>query len=310
MTDILITEFMDESAVRTLQADFAVHFDAQLWERPDEIMERVPETRGLIVRNRTQVTAELVSAAPALAVVGRLGVGLDNIDLAACAARDIAVCPATGANSASVAEYVIASMLVLLRGVFGAGEEMLAGEWPRDRLVGVDATGRTLGLLGFGATGQAVAVRAKALGMRVIAHDAFLADSDPAWQLAERAPFERVLSESHVLSLHVPLTPETQGLIGTAELASLPPGAVLINVSRGGTVDEAALVDALKSGRLRGAALDVFEAEPLGAQEAARFRDVPNLILTPHIAGLTEDANARVGAIVADKVRRVLKGDS
>ncbi len=310
MAEVLITEFMEDSAVRGLQADFAVHFDAQLWTRPDEVVARMPEARGLIVRNRTQVTAGLLSGAPELAVVGRLGVGLDNIDLDACAARDIAVCPATGANSDSVAEYVVGAMLVLLRGVFRSNREMLSGAWPRERLVGVEAAGRTLGLLGFGAIGQAVAARAGALGMRVLAHDAFLAEGDPGWRLAERASFDRVLAESDVLSLHVPLTPETRGMIGASELARLPEGAVLINASRGGTVDEAAPAAAPAAGRLRGAAPGVFETEPLTGGAAARFRDVPNLILTPHVAGITEDANARVGAIVAEKVRRVLEANS
>ena len=309
MTDILITEFMEAAAVEGLAADFAVHFDAELWERPEDIAARVGEVGGLIVRNRTQVTAALLEQAPKLKVVGRLGVGLDNIDLEACAARDVAVCPAIGANSASVGEYVIAAMLMLLRGVFRANDAMVAGQWPRERLVGVDATGRTLGVLGFGAIGQTVAVRARALGMRVIAYDAFLPDDDPAWEQAERVTLDRVIEESDVLTLHVPLTPETSGLIGRDALARMRPGAVLVNTARGGIVDEAALIDALGSGRLRGAALDVFETEPLGAEEAARFADVANLILTPHIAGITEDSNARVGAITAENVRRHLQGD-
>ena len=309
MTDILITEFMEKAAVEDLEGDFTVHFDPELWTRPDDIAARVGEARGLIVRNRTQVTAALLEQAPKLKVVGRLGVGLDNIDLDACAARTVAVCPATGANSASVAEYVIAAMLMLFRGVFRANDRMLAGDWPRESLIGVDATGRTLGVLGFGAIGQAVATRARALGMRVIAHDAFLPEGDPGWELVASVSLDRLIAESDALTVHVPLTPETSGLIGRDAFAAMRPGAVLIDTARGGVVDEEALAEALRTGRLRGAALDVFETEPLTAEAAARFADVPNLILTPHIAGITEDSNARVGAITAENVRRHLLGD-
>ena len=308
MSDIVITEFMEEGALRGLQADFDTLYRPDLWNKPDEIARHLSAARALIVRNRTQVTDTVLAAAPRLKVVGRLGVGLDNIDVQAAHARGIAVCPATGGNTVSVAEYVIAAALVLLRGAFFANAAMLAGDWPREQLMGREASGRCMGLVGFGTIGQAVAARARALGMTAIACDVLLPASDPVWQQADGGArsLDQVLAEADVVSLHVPLTPVTRGLIGSAALERMKPGAVLINTARGGVVDEDALAAALKSGHLGGAALDVFEAEPLTLAAAARFRNVPNLILTPHIAGPTQDSNARVSAITAHNVRRLL----
>ena len=307
MPEIVITEFMDRDAVDTLARDFSLRYDPELATSPVVLKEAAGAARALIVRNRTQVDAALLSAAPRLEAVGRLGVGLDNIDVAACAARGIAVCPATGANAAAVAEYVIAAALLLLRGAFGATPRVVAGGWPREASVGREAAGKTLGLVGFGAIGQEVAQRARALGMTVLACDPQLAPGDPAWSLAEPAPLEALLAGSDAVSLHVPLTAATRGLIGAAQIEWMKPSAVLINTARGGIVDEAALVSALRGGRLAGAALDVFEAEPLDAETGGRFAAVPNLLLTPHIAGLTEESNARVASLVADKVRAVLE---
>ncbi len=307
MPEIVITEFMDRAAVDTLASDFSLHYDPKLATSRAALKEAAGPARALIVRNRTQVDAALLSAAPRLEAVGRLGVGLDNIDVAACAARGIAVCPATGANAAAVAEYVIAAALLLLRGAFAATPAVVAGDWPREASVGREAAGKALGLVGFGAIGQEVARRARALGMTVLACDPQLAPGDPAWSLAEAASLETLLARSDAVSLHVPLTAATRGLIGAAQIERMKPSAVLINTARGGIVDEAALVSALRAGRLAAAALDVFEAEPLDGETGGRFAAVPNLLLTPHIAGLTEESNARVARLVADKVRAVLE---
>lgn len=309
MTDIVIPEFMDEEAVASLSAEFSVLHDRTLVDRPAELEEAAAGARALIVRNRTQVRGDLLAAAVRLEAVGRLGVGLDNIDVAACQDRGIAVLPATGANDVSVAEYVIATLLMLLRGAYRASDLVRAGEWPRERLIGREASGMTLGLIGFGAIARAVARRATALEMPVIGHDPFLPDSDPAWSEFDASPrsLDALLAEADVVSLHVPLTDKTRHLIDAAALAAMKPGAVLINAARGGVVDEPALAEALRSGRLAGAALDVFEREPLPADPG--FADLPNLLLTPHIAGVTEQSNRRVSALVAANVRRVLRPD-
>lgn len=307
MAEIVITEFMDEAAVEDLRRDFDVLYEPDLVDRPGDLLEALASARALVVRNRTRVTAELLDAAPRLEVVGRLGVGLDNIDLAACEAREVIVKPATGANAAAVAEYVIGALLVLVRGVFAAGTRMTEGEWPRTELVGRELGGRRLGLVGFGTIAREVADRARALGMDIAAHDPFLPADAGVWQQAERMSFDDLLSRCDAISLHVPLTDETHHLIDVAAIGAMPEGAVLVNTSRGGVVDESAVVAALRSGRLGGAALDVFESEPLTGEAAARFADVANLLLTPHVAGVTVESNRRVSAMTAFGVREALR---
>ena len=307
MTDIVITEFMDEAAVAALRARFSVHHDPDLFAKPDELAQLLAAAPALIVRNQTQVRGAVLDAAKALKVVGRLGVGLDNIDMEACAARDIKVFPATGANSLSVVEYVICSAMVLLRGAYFANAAMLAGEFPKTKLIGREIAGKTLGLIGFGAIARDTAHHARALGMSVIAYDPYVAVDDKAWHATERLELDGVLANADVISIHLPLTPETKGLIGKAAFAKMKPDAVLVNAARGGVMDEEALVDALKNGRLGGAAIDVFAEEPLRGG-AKLFADTPNLILTPHIAGNTVESNGRVSGLVAERVIAALEG--
>ncbi len=309
MAQIVITEFMDPAGVASLHG-FEVLYDPQLVDKPDALRAALADCRGLIVRNRTQVRAPLLDAAPGLEVVGRLGVGLENLDLPACAARGIPVLPATGTNDETVAEYVLGAVLAMLRnGAYHATAPVLAGEWPRTRLLGGrDAKGMTLGLVGFGAIARQVATRAKAFGMRVLAADPFVAPGDPSWGAlgVERRELAQLLPEANILSIHVPMTPDTRGMIDAAALARLPAGACVVNTARGGIIDEEALVAALKGGHLAGATIDVFESEPLAA--ASRFVGAPNLILSPHIAGITSDANLRASLLTADNVRLVLQG--
>ncbi|BCX16666.1 MAG: hypothetical protein KatS3mg117_0348 [Geminicoccaceae bacterium] len=309
MARIVISELMDEAAVADLARDHAVLYAPDLVDRRDELRAALAEAEALLVRNRTRVDAELLAAAPRLRVVGRLGVGLDNIDLDACRARGIEVHPATGANDVAVAEYVIGAILLLLRGAFAATPRVLEGAWPREASIGREAFGKRLGLVGFGRIGREVAARARALGMAMAAFDPLLPEDDPAWVGVERqVTLAGLLAASDVVSLHVPLTAETRGLLDAGAIAHMRPGAILINTARGPVVDTRAVAAALRSGRLGGAALDVFEEEPLSARAAAIFAGCPNLILTPHVAGITVESNARVSAMVAAAVRRVLEG--
>lgn len=303
---VLISEFIDEAALDGFASDVEVRYRPELVDDRPALLAEIPDCDALIVRNRTQVDAELLSDASRLRVVGRLGVGLDNIDLDVCAARDIAVCPATGANAISVAEYVVAATLLLLRGAYAASGSVIAGEWPRQALIGGEAAGLTMGLYGYGLIAREVGKRAAALGMRVAAHDPFLAADDPAWRDAERCDAAALLTRSDVLSLHAPLTEETRNLIDANAIAAMKPGAILINTARGGIVDEAAAATALRSGALGGAALDVFSEEPLNAEAGRLFAGAPNLILTPHIAGVTREANARVSAVTVANVAAAL----
>jgi (S)-sulfolactate dehydrogenase len=300
---IVISEFMDATAVETLAAHHDTLYDRDLVERKEELKARLIDADALVVRNRTLVNAELVAAAPRLRVVGRLGVGLDNIDVATCAQRGIQVIPATGANALAVAEYVIGTAMLLLRGAYLSTADVAAGQWPRARLgSGRELAGKTLGIVGFGGVGRLTARLARALGMRVVGFDAQLSAGDPVWldEGVEARTFDALIAKSDVLTLHVPLLPATRNLVDAARLAAMKPGAILINTARGGVVDEAAVAAALRSGRLGGAALDVFETEPLPA--GSPLTGCPNLVLTPHIAGVTAESNERVSAMIAERV--------
>lgn len=304
---IVISEFMDEAAVDGLRANFDVRHEPSLVDRPPDLHAAMEFADALIVRNRTQVNATLIATAPRLKVVGRLGVGLDNIDTAACSARGIEVIAATGANAVSVAEYVVTTALTLLRGVYGSSAAVAAGRWPRAQLSqGREIRGKTLGLVGFGSIGRVTARLAHNLGMQVIAHDPLVAAEDTAWREhgVEHRSFEALLAEADVVSLHVPLIAQTRGMLNASRIALMKRGAIVINTARGGIVDEGAVTDALRSGALGGAALDVFEREPLAAAPA--WADLPNLILTPHVAGVTAEANARVSALIAQRVSTAL----
>jgi (S)-sulfolactate dehydrogenase len=308
MPAIVICEFMDEDAIKRILGGFDVVYDQTLVDRRPELLALLGDSPALIVRNRTQVNAELLARAPKLQAVGRLGVGLDNIDLAACKARGVAVYPATGANDIAVVEYAIGAMLSLLRGALSATEAVIGGEWPRTQLLGREAHGKQLGIVGFGAIGRKVGAAAGALGMRVVAHDPFIPPGDKAWGTVAALDLDTLLRDSDVVTLHVPLTVGTKNLLDRGRIAHMKRGAILINVARGGVLDEAAVADALRSGALGGAALDVFEQEPLPKGRGQVFAGCPNLILTPHIGGLTVEANARVSLMVAEKIRDHLAG--
>jgi (S)-sulfolactate dehydrogenase len=234
-------------------------------------------------------------------------VGLDNIDLDGCVGAGVTVIPAVGANAVSVAEYVIGAMLVLVRGVYDMTPSMVAGEWPRQgHAFGHELSGKTLGLVGLGSIARQVAMRAVVFGMRIVAFDPFLPDGDTAWGTVGKVNLETLLSTSDVVSLHVPLGEGTRNLIDAAALALMRPTAVLVNTSRGGIVDETALAAALRHGSIAGAALDVFATEPLGPKPAATFAGVPNLLLTPHLAGNTEEAVDRVASMIVAAVEEAL----
>jgi (S)-sulfolactate dehydrogenase len=304
---VVVSEFMDAAAVASLASRFEVLYDPALVDRRSDLMDELASADGLIVRNRTRVDPALLERAPRLRVVGRLGVGLDNIDVDACAARAIEVIPAAGANAQAVAEYVVACVLVLLRGAYFSTGAVARGDWPRGPLgEGRESAGKTLGLIGFGGIGRLTARLAQGLGMKVIAADPGIPGDAPVWRetgVAYRG-LDDLLAEADAVSLHVPLTRDTRHLITQGRLARMKRGAVLVNSARGGVVDEVALAEALRSGHLGGAALDVFEIEPLPA--GSPLAGAPNLILTPHIAGVTRESNHRVSALVAERVAQAL----
>ncbi|MES2936195.1 MAG: hydroxyacid dehydrogenase [Pseudomonadota bacterium] len=309
MARVVITEFMDGPAVARLRdGGHEVVYEPELVDDAQRLAQLARDCDALIVRNRTQVRGALLDALARCRVVGRLGVGLDNIDVQACEARGIRVVPATGANALSVAEYVVTAALVLLRGAFLSSAAVASGQWPRARLgTGREAAGKTLGLVGFGSIGQTTARLAQGLGLRVMATDPVLASDHPAYAELRVLPvsLEKLLAESDVVSLHVPLTDGTRGLFDANRIARMKPGAVLVNTSRGHIVDLAAVVDALRAQRLGGAAIDVFDDEPLLAGVVPA--DCPNLILTPHISGVSLESNERVSDLIAQRVLDLLR---
>jgi (S)-sulfolactate dehydrogenase len=307
MARVVITYFLAAGAGALLGAPHDVLYDATLVDKPTRLHAEVAGADAIVVRNRTQVRGELLAALAKCRVIGRLGVGLDNIDVPGCEVRGIEVVPATGANALSVAEYVIASAMLLLRGAYQSSAEVTAGRWPRTALSsGREIGGKTLGLVGFGSIGQLTARLAQGIGMQVIAHDAMLDKVDPVFVKTGVAcvGLDALTARADVVSLHVPLVTSTRNLFDAARIATMKAGAVLINSARGGVVDEAALVAALRSGRLGGAALDVFETEPVPAGSV--FADCPNLLLTPHIAGLSGESNERVSSLIAQRVLQAL----
>ena len=279
----------------------------ELYKDRPALIAALQNIEALVVRNLTQVNEEVLAGAAKLKVVGRLGVGLENIELSACAKRNIKVIPATGANAESVAEYVVGAAVALTRGFIPATTATFNGEWPRPRFSGYhEFLGKTIGIVGFGSIGRIVAKKAHAFGLRCVAYDPMLSGdsveldgfSVPLLSLSE------LLSESDAITLHLPFLPDTKNLFNAATLDQIKEGACLINTARGGIVDEKALADRLRSGRLGGAAIDVFSTEP--AKDLSHFAGIENLILTPHIAGVTQESNERVSQMIADEVNRFL----
>ncbi|MDO9384998.1 MAG: hydroxyacid dehydrogenase [Hyphomicrobiaceae bacterium] len=308
MARIVIPEFMDERAVAQLAAVHDVLYDPLLVDDTPRLISEAQQADVLIVRNRTQVRNALLSALGRCKVVGRLGVGLDNIDVSGCEAKGMRVIPASGANALSVAEYVVSATLMLLRGAYLSSAAVAEGQWPRAALSdGREAAGQTLGIIGFGSIGQTTARLAQALGMKVMAFDAMLAADAPVFAQTGVyfAPLDELIAKADVISLHVPLVDTTRGLFNAARIAAMKQGAVLINTSRGHIVDLPALAAALRAGKLGGAAIDVFDVEPL--QASTMLQGCPNLLLTPHVSGLSVQANERVSFMIAEKVLESLK---
>lgn len=305
---IVVTEPIHEAGLERLrQAADLVY----LPERPGETLEQhLPAAEGVIVRI-ARLTAERLALAPRLRVIGKHGVGVDNIDLAACRARGITVVSTPGANDESVAEFTIMMLLMLARQVEQAIAAVRSGRFAaaRGALRGWELQGRTLGVVGLGRIGARVAeIAHRCFGMRVLAYDPYVTAERAAAVGAELCvDLQAMLPHCDFLTIHVPLTPATRGLIGRDALARLKPGAYLVNCARGGIVDEVALVEALRSGHLAGAAVDVFADEPPPPDHP--LLHLPTVIPTPHIAGQTEDSLRRMALLVADEVLRVLRGE-
>ncbi|MBI3662051.1 MAG: phosphoglycerate dehydrogenase [Acidobacteria bacterium] len=268
-----------------------------------ELVRELADAAGLIVRSATGVTAELLERAPAMRVVGRAGVGVDNIDVEAATRRGVLVMNTPGGNAVSVAEHTLALLLALARSVPQLAAATRAGRWEKSGARGTEVRGKTLGLIGLGRVGGEVARRARALEMRVVACDPYLSENAARDAGAELISFDDLLARADFISLHTALSPATEKMINAAALAKMKRGARLINAARGELVDEAALADALRAGILAGAALDVFAVEP---PRDSPLLALPNVIATPHVAGSTEEAQEEVGTLIAQQVRDFL----
>lgn len=310
MTDIIISEYIDPAGLEGLKG-FDIHYDQDLWQKPEELAGLMVGVPGLIVRNQTQVRGAVLEAGDQLKCVGRLGVGLDNIDTDVCTARDIAVFPATSANSDSVAELAVGGLFVLLRNAYHETENVINGGWPRMQMMGREVMGKKLGIVGFGAIGRALAWRANGLGMEVLAWDPYIDERSPLWdkhRVSGTDSLESLIIRSDAISIHVPLNDETRDMFDAERLNMMKSDAVLLNLARGGIVNEVDLVDALRAKKLAGAFLDSFDIEPLTADNI--FKDVPNLLLTPHVGARTIEADHRVCTMIADAVATCLKDNA
>ena len=305
VTDILIVEDIWGPAFEDLRRRYRIDRRPDLWSDREALNEHAARSRALVVRNRTQVDADLLGRAPQLQVIARGGVGLDNIDITAADRSGIVVVAARGANARSVAEHTVALALSLARNVVALDRSTRAGGW--QRTPGRELAGLTWGLFGAGSTGRAVAQLVAAWQLRVLGYDPHVAPDDPRVRAAglELVALDRLLAESDVISIHVPATADTAGAVGRDFLRHMRPGALLINVGRGEVVDEAALAEALVDGRIGGAALDVRAGEPprLGVLET-----LDRVVLTPHVAGLTHAAQDRVAALLVADLDAVLAG--
>jgi D-3-phosphoglycerate dehydrogenase len=301
---ILITDGLESEAIATLRKTHSVDL---IEADPKKLLEIIPDYEAIIVRSRTKVTADVLAKGARLKVVGRAGIGVDNIDVKAATAKRIPVVNAPTASTVSVAELAIGHMLSLARHLPEADKTMKEGKWEKKRFEGIELSGKVLGLLGSGRIGAEVAARAHAFGMDVIAYDPYLPPEAAKARGIRLVPdLATLLKGADFLSVHAALTPETKGMIGEKELATMKRTAYVVNCARGPIIKEAALAAALKAGTIAGAALDVYENEP---PTGSPVLSAPNVVFTPHLGASTFEAQSKAGAIIADQVMKALKGD-
>ena len=301
---VLIPEKLADPGIELLERDFEV--EVRLGLSPEELLETIGDYDGLIVRSATKVTAEVIDRADNLKAIGRAGIGVDNIDIEAATKRGVIVANAPESNTVAAAEHTLGLMLAAARRIPAADSSLRDGEWKRSAFKGVEVSGKTLGLIGLGHVGAIVARGALGMGMRVLAYDPYVSEDRMRSMNVERAETtDEVFGRSDFASLHVPRTPQTMGLVNEESLAKMKPTAYLINVARGGIVDETALYNALKEGAIAGAALDVFVEEP--TTDSPLFT-LPNVVVTPHLGASTAEAQDRAGITAAEQVATALGG--
>lgn len=304
MPKVLVTDQIAQDGIDLLSTEAEV--DVHLRPSPDELLKLIGGYEALIVRSETKVTADVINAADALQVIGRAGSGVDNIDLDAATKRGIVVVNAPTGNTLSAAEHTIALMLAMARKLPEAYTSLRSGLWERQKFLGVELRGKTLGLMGLGQVGTEVARRMRGMEMRVIAHDPYVLPEKAQSLGVELVSEEEVLAQSDFLSLHMRLTPQTRDLLNDDRLAKVKPGVRIINTARGELIEDAALLRAIDEGRVAGAALDVFREEPPGESPLLRHDKV---IVTPHLGALTAEAQGRAATDVAEQVLAIFRGE-
>jgi D-3-phosphoglycerate dehydrogenase / 2-oxoglutarate reductase len=301
---VLVAEKIADTGVEMLRERFDVDLGTD-WSR-DDLLERIGSYHGILIRSATKLDAEVIDRADKLRVVGRAGVGVDNVDVAAASKRGIIVANAPEANTVAAAEHTVALMLALARNIPQAHASLTSGKWERSKFGGTEVEGKTLGVLGFGRIGQLVAIRARAFGMTVVAYDPFVSAERFREIGAEKAESpDEVLAAADFITLHLPKTPETQGFINAETLAKCKDGVRIINVARGPLVVDADLQAAIDSGKVAGAALDVFAKEPITDHPLFGY---PNVVVTPHLGASTAEAQDRAGVQTAEQVVAALTG--
>ena len=308
--DLLITEDLQSPAIDALAQNFSVVREPTLWKDAANLKAVLADARAVMVRNQTQLTADILAAAPKLVAIGRVGVGLDNIDVPAATARGIVVIAPLEANAVSVAELTLGLLIALARKIPQADRSTKAGGWDRRGCTGIELAGKTLAICGFGRIGKLVAKRAAAFGLHLVVFDPFVKADDATLRETGAtlcAQLDDALAQADLVTTHSPLTPETKRMFNARTFAVMKRGAFFVNTSRGGVVDEAALLAALQSGHLAGAALDVREIEP--PKERSAFETMDNVIFLPHIGSFTHEAQARTFEAVCADLARVLRGE-
>lgn len=306
MTKILITEFINNDSLDSLKEKFEIHFDEKLWDQPEGIIKLIKDFDGLIVRNKTQVTKDIIDHANSLKFIGRLGVGLDNIDTEYCKNKNIHVQPATGMNADSVVEYVASSALSLIKKIPLFHNGTIKGEWPRTSIKSEEINGKTLGLIGYGTIGKKVSNYCSNLGLNIIAYDPYLKDQTSD-QNVKFVGLDTIYEISNIISLHLPLTDETKNLINKSSFSKMKEKPIIINTSRGSVINEDDLIEAYNANLISGFALDVYENEPIKKEFYSKINSNMNCILTPHISGVTTQSNERVCNFITKKTLEFFK---
>jgi len=299
---ILVADKTHEKAIAEAREFAEVDTDFEI--TPEDLISKIPEYDALVVRSRTKVTKDVIDAGKKLKIIGRVGVGLDNIDLDHAKEKKIEVVNAPTSLTVSVAELALALMFSLARHIHHADRTMREGSWNKKKYYGIELHGKTLGVVGFGRIGRELSIKASAIGMDVIAYDPYLTLEDFREANAEEAELEDLLKKSDFVSIHIPATDETKNFMNAEKFELMKPTAYLINTSRGHVVDETALVTAIKENKIKGAGLDVYENEPLPAE--SELSNLEDVVLTPHIGAGTEDAQIVAGKIVVEKIRQYL----